>query len=241
MLDWLRRRPDQPLTITIAGQTLPLVITRLPQSRRMTLRLARDGTEVRISMPRHVPTQDAISFAKSRESWLAAQLARHTPAQPLADGARLRFRGVEHALRHDPASTRRVRAADGQITVGGAAQSLGPRLQRWLQSEARALFTADLAFYCARAEVPTPPLALSSAQARWGSCSARGAIRLNWRLIMAPDTVRRSVVAHEVAHLVHFNHSPAFHALLGDLFEGDLVAANRWLASHGRSLYTHFG
>ena len=58
---------------------------------------------------------------------------------------------------------------------------------------------------------------------------------------MAPDFVRRSVVAHEVAHLVHFDHSPRFHALLAALFEGDLAAANRWLKREGRSLYAPFG
>jgi predicted metal-dependent hydrolase len=64
---------------------------------------------------------------------------------------------------------------------------------------------------------------------------------MNWRLAMAPDEVRRSVVAHEVTHLVHFDHSPRFHAMLGDLFEGDLNGANRWLKRHGRGLYGPLG
>ena len=58
---------------------------------------------------------------------------------------------------------------------------------------------------------------------------------------MAPDAVRRSVVAHEVAHLVHFDHSREFHALLARLFEGDVAEANRWLKAEGRSLYAWFG
>ncbi len=58
---------------------------------------------------------------------------------------------------------------------------------------------------------------------------------------MAPDAVRRSVVAHEVAHLVHFDHSARFHALLGEVFEGDLKAANRWLKREGQGLYRQFG
>jgi predicted metal-dependent hydrolase len=68
-----------------------------------------------------------------------------------------------------------------------------------------------------------------------------GAIRINWRLIMAPDFVRRSVVAHEVAHLLHFDHSPAFHDCLAGLFEGDVAAANAWLKRDGRGLYQPFG
>ena len=99
----------------------------------------------------------------------------------------------------------------------------------------------DLADYCARAAQPVPELRLSRAQRRWGSCSGKGCIRLNWRLVQAPDQVRRSVVAHEVAHLVHFDHSPAFRALLDGLYEGDLAAADRWLRREGRGLYAAFG
>ena len=130
---------------------------------------------------------------------------------------------------------------DGAIVIGGPAESLAPRLKRWLESEARTLLAEDLAFYCARAGKPVPKLALASAQRRWGSCGPDGAIRINWRLIMAPDFVRRSVVAHEVAHLVHFDHSPRFHALLAELFEGDMAAANLWLKREGRQLYAAFG
>ena len=58
---------------------------------------------------------------------------------------------------------------------------------------------------------------------------------------MAPEWVRRSVVAHEVAHLVHFDHSPRFHALLGEIYEDDIREADSWLRREGRSLYRHFG
>jgi predicted metal-dependent hydrolase len=127
------------------------------------------------------------------------------------------------------------------LRIGGPEEGLAPRLRRWLESEARRLLEDDLAFYCARAGHAAPPLRLSRAQRRWGSCSDRQAIRINWRLVQAPDAVRRSVVAHEVAHLTHFDHSPAFHAWLGELFEGDLRAADGWLKAHGRSLYAAFG
>src|SRR5690606_31454943 len=114
-------------------------------------------------------------------------------------------------------------------------------LRRWLEGEARPLLAEDLAHYCALAGRDAPKLALSNARRRWGSCAANGAIRINWRLIMAPDCVRRSVVAHEVAHLVHFDHSARFHALLRELFEGDLAAANAWLKREGQNLYRPFG
>ena len=245
MLDWLRRPPRELPGVAVAGRRLPVVIRRLPQDRRMTLRLAPDGSEVRISMPRWGLEADALAFATSRSEWLAGQLNRLPAVQGLAPGSQLRFRGEMHRIEHAPKLPRRPVAlnvaGDRVIRLGGPADGLNTRIQRWLQAEARVLFADDLAHYAGRAGVPMPSLALSSAKARWGSCSAGGTVRLNWRLIMAPDPVRRSVVAHEVTHLLHFDHSPRFHAALGDLFEGDLGAANRWLKAEGRSLYAAFG
>jgi predicted metal-dependent hydrolase len=173
--------------------------------------------------------------------WIAGQLAAVPAAAELSDGADLAFCGEQLTIRHDPTAPRRVHLDDGELVLGGPTASVPARLKRWLEAEARQLLAADLAHYCAKAEQETPRLMLSNAQRRWGSCARGGTIRINWRLIMAPPAVRRSVVAHEVAHLVHFDHSPAFHALLDELFEHDLRAANRWLKRSGRGLYLPFG
>ena len=241
MLDWLRRSPREEPVLEIAGRALPVEVRRLAHARRLTLRLAPDGSAVRITIPRWAPTEEALAFARSRAEWLEAQLAKLPGPAALAPGAMLPWRGASRELVHLPGGARRVRLEQARIVLGGPAESLAPRLRRWMQGEARALFAADLADYAACAGVAVPALALSNAQRRWGSCSARGVVRLNWRLGMAPDPVRRSVVAHEVAHLVHFDHSPRFHALLADLFEGEIEHANRWLARHGRSLYAPLG
>ena len=70
--------------------------------------------------------------------------------------------------------------------------------------------------------------------------SVRPRMKASGAISISPDAIRRSVVAHEVAHLVHFDHSPAFHALLGKLYEGDIDQANRWLSRHGREFYAAF-
>lgn len=242
--DWLRRAPASP-SLTLqgpdGGRTLPIEIRRLATARRLTLRLAPDGSAIRVTIPRWAPTREALAFVHSRADWLETQLGRLPAAEPLAHGTTLRWRGAAHVLVHRPEHRRGVRVGDGTLEVGGPVDSLAPRLRRWLQAEARALFETDLAHYAPRAGVAPPPLALTNARRRWGSCSVQGTVRMNWRLVMAPDDVRRSVVAHEVAHLVHFDHSPQFHALLGELFEGDIAAANRWLKRHGRELYGPLG
>lgn len=241
MIDRLARDPRRTPTVELGGRPLPIAVRRIASARRMTLRLAPDGSEARVSMPRWGRTEDALAFARSRADWLAAQLAALPVAEAVGPGATMPYRGERLAIEHAADAARRIELRGGAIRLGGPPETVAARLRRWLESEARQLLAADLAGYCDRAGVAVPKLALSRAQRRWGSCAAGGAIRINWRLVMAPDAVRRSVVAHEVAHLVHFDHSPRFHALLGQLYEGDLAAANAWLKRDGRSLYAPFG
>lgn len=240
MIDWLRRPAEDP-TIEIAGKTLPIAIRRHARAKRLTMRLAPDGSEVRVTLPTWCATRDALVFAHARIEWLERQIAavpKHAPPRP---GGSLHFRGRELAIDWAPERHRRPSVEDGRLLVGGPLESLPSRLQRWLEGEARRLLAEDLAFYCARAGHTPPQLRLSRARCRWGSCSDRAAIRINWRLVQAPDSVRRSVVAHEVAHLTHFDHSPSFHAELARLYEGEIAAADGWLKEHGRELYSAFG
>lgn len=240
MIDWLRRPAADPL-IEVSGQTLPVAIRRHPRARRLTMRLAPDGSEVRVTLPRWGATRDAIQFATERVDWIARQLAAVPVAKPPHPGGTLRYRGHELVIDWDPRLGRKPRLEDGRLVLGGPRESLVARLQRWLEGEARQLLEEDLAFYCDRAGQPVSRLSLSRALRRWGSCSSRDTIRINWRLIQAPDHVRRSVVAHEVAHLAHFDHSPRFYAELARLFDDDLAAADAWIKAQGRSLYAAFG
>lgn len=240
MIEWLRA-DRQPPAIELAGRSLPIELNRHARARRLTMRLAPDGKAVRITLPRWCRSQDAIAFAQARKPWLEAQLAKvPAAADPLARGT-LRHRGGELAIDWQPKAPRRVVLAEGRLTLGGPRETVALRLRRWLEGEAERLIAEDLAHYCAAAGVEMPQLRLTRAGRRWGSCSTRGVVRVNWRLAMAPDFVRRSVVAHEVAHLVHFDHSPAFHALLANLFEGEIAEADRWLKAQGRGLYADFG
>lgn len=240
MLDWLRRDHQEP-TVEVNGVALPIAIKRHPTAKRVVLRIAPDGSEARVTLPRWGRTADALEFANSRTDWLARQiesLAR--VAAPVAGGS-LRYCGRDLIIDWQPGAKRKPVLYSDRLRIGGPEESLGPRLQRWLEREALQLLGEDLRHYCAAAGVPVPAIRLSRAQRRWGSCSSSGTVRINWRLVQAPDNVRRSVVAHEVAHLLHFDHGPDFHAALGRIFDGDLPAANCWLKREGRSLYAVFG
>lgn len=240
MIEWLRDEQQNP-AITLSGRTIPIALKRHARAKRMTLRLASDGSAVQITVPQWCRSKDAIAFAETRTDWLEAQLAKiPAPECPIARGT-LRYRGNEVALAWNEAAPRRAQLTDNILALGGPRETLTRRLQRWLETQAHPLMEEDLAFFCERAGLSAPPLRLTRAKRRWGSCSSEGTVRINWRLIQAPDFVRRSVVAHEVAHLVHFDHSPAFHAMLAAIYDDEIAEADAWLKANGRGLYVDFG
>lgn len=252
MIDWLKRARIEPEIepeiergiapkIELGGETVPIALRRHRAATRLTLRLAPDGSEVRITLPKWADTREAIAFAHARIDWLAQQRAKLPARQELHPGGELMIRGEAVKLAWEPHAARRPALGEGKLRVGGPLEGLEQRIRRWLEHQALALFEQDAAHYCDTARLGLVPVALSRAQKRWGSCSDQRRLRINWRLVQAPDFVRRSVVAHEVTHLVHFDHSPAFHALLEEIYKGDIKLADRWLKDNGRTLYTAFG
>ena len=240
MIEWLRQS-DEPQQIELSGRALPIDLRRHPTAKRLTLRLAPDGSAVRITMPKWCASRDALAFAKARRTWLETQLAKvPAPRNPVSEGC-IDYRGRTLQIEWDEALPRTAQVDGDCLRIGGPKDTLAPRLQRWLEREALRMFEQDAADYCERASLPVAAVRVSRAKRRWGSCSSKGVLRMNWRLVQAPDHVRRSVVAHEVAHLVHFDHSPAFHALLARIYEDDMRVADAWLKTHGRTLYATFG
>lgn len=240
MIEWLRHSQETP-QIVLGDQVLPIELHRHPRARRLTLRLAPDGCAVRITLPRWCRSADAIAFAHARSAWLTEQLSRLPRQQDPLDRGAIRYRGSELPFIWHRTYPRRAEFNGAGLELGGPRERLAERLRSWLEAEALRLAGEDLAHYCKQAGVAPPELRLTRARRRWGSCSSRDIVRINWRLVQAPDEVRRSVVAHETAHLVHFDHGPAFHSLLNSLFESDLSAAEKWLREHGRELFSDFG
>ncbi|WP_324261283.1 M48 family metallopeptidase [Altererythrobacter sp. H2] len=244
MMDWLRRasitRPADPV-VDLSGRTLPVAIRRHPRARRMTMRLARDGSSVHVTIPQWGRSEDALAFAHSRRDWLELQLGRCREPAVVDPASDILFRGEAVQIDWSSGHRRNPQLCGDALRCGGPQSHLQPRVQRWLERQALEMMSTDLALYCDRAGLAPPELRLSRAQRRWGSCSSTGTVRINWRLIQAPDFVRQSVVAHEVAHLIHFDHSPQFHRLLADLFGERLREADNWLKREGRTLYARFG
>lgn len=89
---------------------------------------------------------------------------------------------------------------------------------QWYKNQAMQDFSRRLEIFATKLGVPTPLLRLSNAKSRWGSCTSKGDLRLNWRLLQAPPHIINYVICHELAHLKEMNHSAKFWAVVGSIF-----------------------
>lgn len=222
--------------VDIEGELVPVRIQRNGRAKRISMRADAVTREIRITMPHYTPTDVALSFVNKKRQWIAARLNSVADAAPIAAGSIIAVEGAAHLIEWQQELPRTVHRADGKLSLGGAKSSVEARVLRWLKSEARRIYSEEISYYCDKANAAVPRLSLGDPRSRWGSCSSRGTISLSWRLIMAPAHVRRSVIAHEVAHIRHMNHSTEFYQWLDHIYDGDRKAADQWLKMHGTGL-----
>lgn len=219
----------------LAGVPLAVRVNRA--ARQLRLRFDPRTGRLTLTVPARVSRRRALAWAAGHEAWVAQTVAAAPAPVRIGPGSQLPFRGILRRIDWSPEQPRRIQLTDHALTLGGPADAVEERVLRWLRQEARALLTADTAEFARAAGVAVSGVSVGDPVSRWGSCSSRGAIRYSWRLVMAPDFVRRATAAHEVAHRVHMDHSPRFHAVLRDLLGEDPKPAREWLRAHGAALH----
>ena len=230
---------ETPRTIALGERIVPYVLRR---ARRRTIGLSIDHRGLRVGAPPRASLQEVEALIQLHREWVAQKLDEwrsRRSAEPLqiTDGVRLPMLGEALQVRLALGSNRAIWSAPGEAVLTLCLRSPGDAsrlLEKTLRERARALFAERLAHYAQLLALPVPPLALSAARTRWGSCSLRSGIRLNWRLIHFPREIVDYVVAHELAHLREMNHSPRFWAVVRQLYPDYLAARGelKRLAAH---------
>lgn len=205
-----------------------------------------DEDGLRITAPRWVTIGELENAIREKQRWILTKLneRRERSARRLQkqmqwkDGELLPYLGSDLTLRIRAAQASGVAfdAECNELTVGlppdATEQQLKDRVQSWLQGEAKRIFAERLPLYAEKLGVKYHSFALSSATTQWGSCTAEGKIRLNWRLIHFGLPQIDYVIAHELAHLREMNHSPRFWATVQSIFP-EFEAAKRVLRESG--------
>jgi predicted metal-dependent hydrolase len=224
-------------------------LRRSARARRLRICVRPGGVEV--VAPPGMRDAEIAAFVQRHHPWIESKvgalqdlLAAHPGPPRLSDGGRIPYRGRPVGLRVRTMARGRphVLERDGidvfiPVTIGAVEHEAAVErvLTRWLARQAYADAEA-----CARRHGPSHDLIPSAirikAQKRlWGSCTAKDAINLNWRLILAPPAVLEYVVVHELCHLRVRNHQAAFWRLVGEVLPG-FEAPRRWLRANGHLL-----
>ena len=217
--------------------TAEIDIVRHARARRVRLTVDPTSGRARLTLPKRAALKPALKWAEQQAAWLAMQRARLPEGRPFAPGATLPYRGETVTIDWRADRPRRVTLDGEHLAVGGPAEGLSRRIESWLRRGALALLREETAFFADRAGVTVAAVSIGDPRGRWGSCSSAGAIRYSWRLILAPDFVRRATVAHEVAHRIHMHHGPAFHAAAAEILGDDPAPARAWLKRNGAALH----
>jgi hypothetical protein len=191
----------------------------------MRLRFDENRAILKLTCPARTSRRSALAWAASQRAWVEAQIARAGAGEPFVPGATIPLEGQDITLawRHDAARTPALHG--GELVCGGPPETFARRIETFLKRRALERLSRDTAAIAAVAGVVPASVGIGDAATRWGSCSSQRRIRYSWRLILAPPEARRFVVAHEVAHLLHLDHSSAFKAAERRLFGGEVAPA----------------
>ena len=200
----------------------------------MKLRVLEDGSVVVTAHP-FTSKRQIEKFIKDHNEWIEEKLVKiNSKRQNLtAKKTTLLFRGKEYDFRLSVQKNKRpsVSVKNNTLTVTVKNEDHSETratLEKWYKKEAKKHFTERVPLLADLVDKPVKNVTIRSQRSRWGSCSSRNTISLNWKLIQASDWISDYVIYHELAHLTHMNHSKAFWKLLENYFP-KYKDAEKWL------------
>ena len=214
---------NQVLTLQ-NGETISYLLVRRPR-RTVGLKITADGLVVHA--PKRIFEFQLNQILQQKSNWilnkLQAREANHVAKIEWIDGEHLLYLGNNIELQINLSTVNKAVVFDQNTLLITTPEPnshalAGRKVIAWYKKQAIIDFSRRLEILAAKLGEATPPLTLSNAQSRWGSCNSRGEVRLNWRLLQAPPHIINYVICHELAHLKQMNHSAKFWAVVEQLF-----------------------
>jgi predicted metal-dependent hydrolase len=222
-------------------------LRRSARARRLRITVRPGGVEV--VAPRRMRDADIAAFVEQSRAWIDAKLAAlqrvlaaHPGSTRLIDGSTILYRGEPVQLRVRAGARPQVREESGiEVTVPAVLGDVDREaavermLMRWLRWSAQNDALLYVHRHGQRHDLIPAAVRIKQHKRLWGSCTAKGAINLNWRLVLAPPAVFEYVVVHELCHLREANHQAPFWWLVGEIMPG-FEPQRRWLRANGHLL-----
>ncbi|MFA5523427.1 MAG: SprT family zinc-dependent metalloprotease [Tissierellales bacterium] len=222
------------------------------RTKRKTIGISIDMTgKVKVSVPLYIAEKQIVEIVEKKTNWIIKKLGvveeikKNVVIRKLVNGEKLLYLGKEYELRivEKDQSEVKVTFQNEAIIVylpkgiknDSKKQSIKKELIIWYKKSFSKLVKERIKDYSSRLNVTPCKVVIKEQKTRWGSCSAKGNINLNWRLVMAPISIIDYVIVHELCHMKVMNHSKSFWKEV-ELIIPDYIERRRWLKENGHLL-----
>ncbi len=229
-------------TVKIDGKTISYTLRKSARARHVWLRLG-IGTGLEVVAPERMPLKELDQILANKRAWIERHVAlprteKPLRLKPLGNGSKIKYLGEDRLLRvRINGSAGSVRMAGEEVLMEappGGPEVVKELLEEWYKKMARKVIIEKIRKLSNGREVGR--ICIRDQKTRWGSCSAKGNLSFNWRLVMAPPRVIDYLIIHELTHLEHPDHSKKFWARVASRCP-DFEEREVWLKTHGLTLW----
>ena len=190
-----------------------------------------------LSIPKYCSQKQALAFLKENEDWIVNMMAKLPQKRDFVEGEEICFFGEKYTIFYD--IKHKGTCFDGNLLkVGGDKFFLHRRVKDFLRSKAVDRLAEMSLEVAKKIGVKVSSVMIKDTKSRWGSCSTKGNINYNWRVVFAPLYVIEYLVCHEVCHLAHPNHSKDFWNEVKGVCS-NYEDGRKWLKIKGKDLYKY--
>ena len=210
----------------------------------LSLQIAGDG-ELIVRAPKHLKEEEIKKFLLEKKNWILTHLDKSVRrkqnqiAMKWIDNKAFTIYGEEFCLSIviDKNSKEIIQLKDNIlqiITADESEKNIKEAVAFWFKKACKGVLIKRTAYYANKMNLSYGKITLKDQKTCWGSCSGNRNLNFNWKLLLMPPSILDYVVVHELAHLIHMNHSADFWAVVGSIVP-DYKECRKWLKENGRN------
>lgn len=215
-----------------------LKVIKSARAKRLTLRIDSKEHLPVLTIPSRCSAQRAIDFVEAHRGWIDSCMKKIPVSKKFEDGEEISLFGEKLIIKHAPELRRGVYAENGILFVSGDKEFLHRRVKDYIKKQAKTVFYKQSKVLADKLGCTLNDVTIKDTKSRWGSCSSINNINYSWRIALAPKVVFEYLIAHEVSHLKHQDHSANFWKCVEKLYP-DAEEGKNWLKKHSKELYLY--
>jgi len=237
--DILSEKVNKALQVYPFSDISPALTLKInPRAKRMALRVDTHKRVVNLVIPKRASLRSAYMFALEHQYWIQQKVAEMPETIDYVDGAKIKILGQSVTIQINRDLTLRktdITLKNNILLLSTNKDDPSARIRRFIINLAKEKLSKLADEKADIIDKKIHSVTVRDTSSRWGSCSYDGKLSFSWRLIFAPENAFDYVVAHEVAHLQHLDHCPAFWHVCEDL-SADYSRGKKWMKSHAQEL-----